>query len=101
MRTLAVAFLLLLAGRAHGHDQWANNAPVPTWVKSACCGPDEAHQLDPSQVHRVKTGWMIDGLANVVPDDRVYPSQDGQAWGFWSPDAADAFVQCLFVPSNF
>ena len=101
MRALALLFLMLIAERAQAHDQWANGRPVPSWVKSACCGPDEVHQLNLSQVHKVKAGWIIEGIANIVPDDRVYPSEDGTVWGFWAPEGEDAFVQCLFVPLGF
>jgi hypothetical protein len=99
--TLLFVSVLCTSDFALGHDKWANGNPVPTWVKSACCGPDEAHHLDLSQVRKVKSGWRVEGITNIVPEDRVYPSQDGQVWGFWSPDNADAFVQCLFVPSSF
>jgi hypothetical protein len=94
---LAFTSLMLFAEQAAGHDQWANGSPVPSWVKAACCGPDEAHRLTISQVRKVK----IEGIANVVPDDRVFPSQDGWVWGFWSPEGKDAFVQCLFIPESF
>ena len=100
-RILAFTLLMLFAERAAGHDQWANGSPVPSWVKAACCGPDEAHRLTLAQFHKVTTGWAIEGIANVVPDDRVFPSQDGWVWGFWSPEGKDAFVQCLFVPESF
>ena len=101
MRALVLLFLMLIAKGAQAHDRWANGRPVPSWVKSACCGPDEVHQLNLSQIHKVKAGWIIEGIANIVPDDRVYPSEDGTVWGFWAPEGEDAFVQCLFVPLGF
>lgn len=92
------AILIVLSLLTPVHDQWANNTPVPKWVKSYCCGPQDVHELDISQVHRVKGGWKIDGVDSLVTDERVFPSQDGEVWGFWTTYGPITTVHCLFIP---
>lgn len=91
------SILLVTMGRAHAHSLWANGAAVPAWVRSSCCGPNDAHLLEESQVHAGADGFHIDGLKTVVPYDKVLPSQDGRIWGFWDPSRGpDAPVYCFF-----
>lgn len=90
--------LVVLSLMSPVHDVWADGSPVPRWVKSACCGPVDVHNIDISDLIRVQGGWMIRGLDSVVPDNRVYPSQDGQVWAFWPPIGKLAPVHCLFIP---
>ena len=99
----AVAALALAAiPPAAAHDQWADGAPVPAWVKSACCGPSDAHMLAENEVSLQDDGWHIRGIDTVVPRDRVLPSQDGQIWGFWNPASGpNAPIYCFFAPMEF
>ena len=38
---------------APAHDYWIDGKKIPEWVKASCCGPADAHHLDPGQVHRI------------------------------------------------
>jgi hypothetical protein len=100
----AVLALGLLAPTASAHDAWADGSQIPVWVKSACCGKDEAHLLRPTQVHKVEGGYRIDGYPLIVPDTSALPSQDGNYWVFYQiygivddkPQVSN--VRCFFVP---
>jgi hypothetical protein len=92
----------LAAAPAAAHDQWADGSPVPAWVKSACCGPSDAHMLAFDDVSLEDDGWHIRGINTIVPRDRVLPSQDGQIWGFWNPALGpDVTIYCFFAPMEF
>jgi hypothetical protein len=82
---------------ACGHDLWSNGREVPPWIKTACCGPSEAHRLAAEQVHALPDGYHVDGLATVIPYSRVQPSPDGEFWGFWNADALNPIVFCFFA----
>ena len=69
----SAAFALGLLLPASAHDVWADGSQIPVWVKSACCGKDEAHLLRPSQVHKVEGGYRIDGYPLIVPDTSALP----------------------------
>ena len=89
--------VILWISPAFAHDYWANGQPVPAWVKSSCCGPEDAHLLREDQVHALSDGIHIDGLTTVVPYARVLPSQDGQIWGFWNENLGkQAPIYCFF-----
>ncbi len=93
------ALILLLATPASAHDFWSNGEPVPPWVKSACCGPEDVHHLKPSAVHLMPDGYHIDGIDVVVPEARALPSPDGGYWAFWNPAYEPTpLIYCLFVP---
>jgi len=94
--TLAAAVMTGM-GTAAGHEIWANGAPVPLWVKKACCGPSEAHRLPADKVHALPDGYHVDGLSTVIPYSMVQPSPDGAFWGFWNPDAINPVVFCFFA----
>ena len=97
----AVALAVAFASPATPHDFWTNGDPVPPWVKSACCGPEDVHHLRPGAVHIAPDGYHIDGLKRVVPLNRVLPSPDGQYWGFWNPLLEpDPTIYCFFAPLN-
>jgi hypothetical protein len=102
-RVLLAGILISIAsGRSQAHDTWANGMKVPAWVKAACCGPEDAHRLDIGDVTEVKDGWKVDGLAGVVPRERVYPSQDGYVWVFYSPNYPNAdHAYCMFIPMAY
>ena len=97
-------FALGLIPSALAHDVWADGSQIPVWVKSACCGKDEAHLLRPSQVHKVEGGYRIDGYPLIVPDTSALPSQDGNYWAFYQiygivndkPQVSN--IRCFFVP---
>lgn len=101
MRLAVLLLLLAYAGKAQSHERWANGSAIPAWVKSSCCGPADANLLDISQIHDVKGGYQIEGLDNIVPEDRTFDSQDGQVWAFYTPGTPKAFVHCLFIPRSF
>jgi len=98
---------MLLAHHARAHDQWADGTAVPAWVKSACCGPNDAHMLDPSQVSQVQCGdnkqcWKVEGFPDLVPDDQALPSQDGHFWAFYHTyESYISSMYCFFVPMSF
>lgn len=100
----AVLALGLLARSASAHHVWADGSQIPVWVKSACCGKDEAHLLRPNQVHKVEGGYRIDGYPLIVPDTSALPSQDGNYWAFYQiygivgdrPQVSN--IRCFFVP---
>lgn len=98
IRTALLTFLFLTCS-AQAHEQWANGAAVPPWVKTACCGPKDVHTLDPSELHELRGGaYKIDGIDNPVPPERVFDSLDGTIWAFYSPAIPSSiYVHCLFV----
>ena len=97
-RLLAV---LLLTTPASAHDAWINGEPIPSWVRSSCCGPSDAHHIPASAVRVMPDGYHIDGINTVVPIDRALPSQDGAIWGFWLPTAEpNPTIYCFFFPTN-
>jgi hypothetical protein len=105
--------LILLGNQARGHDQWANGTTVPSWVKAACCGPDDVHHLRPDQVHGPTLGadgelyYQVDGYDQPVLASTALPSQDGDYWIFYRDGVYDSGVKyqsgvyCFFVPMNF
>ena len=89
---------------AFAHDVWANGDIIPGWVKSSCCGPDDAHHLTPDQVHRVSDEYyMVDGYRYRIPAREALPSQDGDYWIFYRDDGTggQSTVYCFFVPMGF
>ena len=92
---------VLMASPAMGHDNWANGQPIPAWVKSYCCGPEDVHHIPASAIHVMADGYHIDGIQTVVPIEHALPSQDGDYWGFWFPSAEpDPVIFCFFAPVN-
>jgi hypothetical protein len=102
-RVLVLA-LLLAAARlpAHAHDAWENGQPVPAWVKSTCCGPEDVHHLKASQVRALKDGWHVEGYKDVLPYGKELPSEDGDYWIFYRdyPDGTQTPVDCFFAPAQ-
>ena len=89
---------------AAAHDFWASGDIVPGWVKSSCCGPDDAHHLRPDQVHRVSDDYyMVDGYRYRIPAREALPSQDGDYWIFYRDNGVggQSAVYCFFVPMGF
>jgi len=113
VRQILFAMVSMLAfSPAYAHEQWADGSAIPAWIKAACCGPADAHQLRPDQVHRLDNGdWQIDGLARPVANEAAIPSQDGQYWAFYrgpyciSGDMkcsdSQSVIYCFFVPMSF
>jgi len=101
LAVLIAAEAVLLGKPTLAHDHWSNGLPVPPWVKAQCCGPEDAHLIDPKAIHIQADGYHIDGLKTVVPIARALPSPDGKYWGFWSPvGEPDPFIFCFFAPLN-
>jgi hypothetical protein len=100
-RVLLLA-VLLIASRAHAHDQWANGAPVPPWVKASCCGPEDVHHLTAAQVHAMPDGWHVEGFSGVIAYGRELPSQDGDYWIFYRTfsDGTQTPAYCFFAPAQ-
>lgn len=96
--------LVVIVGekKAHAHDVWADGSAIPAWVKASCCGPADAHLLNASQIHMLSDGIHIDGIATVVPYERVLPSQDGQIWAFWPVEAGNLTppIYCFFYSGS-
>ena len=89
-----------LASEAEAHERWADGGPVPAWVKQQCCGPADAHHLQPAQVHVTPAGYRVDGYRDVIPEDRLLPSPDGDWWVFYAtmPNGRQDPVYCFFGP---
>lgn len=85
---------------SRAHDRWANNEPVPPWVKAVCCGPEDVHHLSPDQVTLHSDGWHIEGYPDPVPVEQALPAPDGQFWAFFKEIHPGEFsrVYCLFTP---
>lgn len=107
VRTWLALIGLLWSHPSFAHDQWANGEPVPSWVKTACCGPSDAHHLKPSQVQETQcpsgtgTCYRVEGFRDAVPFSSVQPSQDGEYWAFYRDETADSPqspMYCLFIP---
>jgi hypothetical protein len=101
---LAAAAILLYCVPASAHDVWANGTPVPAWIKRACCGPADAHHLQPDQVHRVADAYyLVDGYFRPIPISDALPSEDGEYWIFYKSNksGSQTGVFCFFVPMNF
>lgn len=96
----ALWFAVAWVGPAHAHDRWANGEPVPAWVRRACCGVDDAHHLQPSQVRNTAAGWQVDGYHAAIPNGSELPSPDGSYWIFYRDfsDGSQSNVYCFFVP---
>jgi hypothetical protein len=112
MRGLIAILGALVALPACAHDQWANGAPIPDWVKASCCGPADAHHLTSDQVHRDGDYYRVDGFLRPIPIAVALPSQDGDYWIFYrDKDGAPGIngagsggqsgVYCFFVPMAF
>ena len=92
--------LATFAGEASAHDFGCDGKPVPTGVKSACCGKADAHLLGqpwlnsqtgevenwpmPEQNGRGDWTLTIDGSRGVWAYSQVQLSTDGCTWAFWS-----------------
>lgn len=109
-----VAYILASPTSSAAHDVWADGSPVPSWVKTVCCGPSEVHELTPEQVHKTDTGWKIDGYdGDIVPYKNTLPSQDGHYWAFYHnaqkycSEGSEACymsspaIHCFFAPMEF
>lgn len=82
------------------HDQWVNGDPVPLWVRSQCCGPEDVHHLTLDQVHLLPDGFHVDGLKDPIPASKLLPSPDNEWWIFYRrfPDGSTSSVYCFFGP---
>ena len=101
MRWLMAACLSVTASLpATGHDKWANGEQVPAWVASACCGQAEAHVLGPQEYWIDSHGFHVVGIDQVVPLDKVLPSQDGKVWAFYNVMSRNAVVHCVFYSGS-
>jgi hypothetical protein len=100
---LALPAVLLSCGPGGAHDLWADGTHVPTWVKRACCGSDDARHLRPEQVHRVSAEYYeVDGYFRPIPAREAQPSEDGDYWIFYknNKSGSQTGVFCFFVPMN-
>jgi hypothetical protein len=86
---------------AAAHEQWWNGIPVPFWVTSGCCGPEDVHHLEPWQVHAMPDGWHVDGYHQVIAYGRELPSEDGEYWIFYRDnDDGMQTLFCFFAPEQ-
>lgn len=102
-RFLFLAAILAVAtpGTARAHDKWADGTDVPSWVKSSCCGKEDAHILGPDDYAIEPDGFHVKGVDMVVPMDLVKPSQDGQVWAFYRADMGrNAAIYCVFYSGS-
>jgi hypothetical protein len=99
----ALAALAVSTGAA-AHDLWANETPVPAWVKGTCCGPADAHHLRADQVRRISDEYYeVDGYFSPVPAREALPSQDGDYWIFYKTNksGSQTGVFYFFAPKDF
>ncbi len=105
MKYTLIAILLCLSWGAEAHDQWADGSAVPGWIKSACCGPMDAHVIDSSDVSGPdKAGnYRVKDIEHIVPGEHVYDSLDGETWVFYDPrlPPQTRAVYCLFLARGF
>ena len=93
------ALLLGFWARAEAHDRWENGDPVPQWVRSACCGPNDVHHIPNEDIRIMADGYHINGLTTVIPFRSVLSSPDNTYWGFWRPIEEPApYIFCFFAP---
>ena len=104
---------------------------IPDWIKSACCGPEDAHRLTMANVQEVdgveaqrlrpistpaagSNYYIIDGYGQPIysQSTSVNPggvsSQDQYVWAFYAEgrtlaggDTSQSAIYCLFLPENF
>ena len=77
---------------------------IPSWISSACCGASDVHKLRADQVYKINDYyWRADGYSQDIPDAKVKPSQDGNAWLFYPTysDGRQGSTYCAFVPMAF
>ena len=77
---------------------------IPSWISSACCGASDIHKLRADQIYRVNDYyWRADGYSQEIPDTKVRPSQDGNAYVFYATysDGSQGTPYCAFVPMSF
>jgi hypothetical protein len=98
---LAVVIAVAFIEDAQAHDEWTNGTPVPAWVKSSCCGPEDVHHLTAKEVRALPDGWHVAGYKEVIAYGRELPSQDGDYWIFYKefPDRTQSPVYCFFAPA--
>ena len=102
--SLALAALFALPMKdALAHDSWSSGQRVPSWVRSACCGPKDAHRLQPEQVGRNAAGdYVVSIYPWPIPARMALPSQDGDYWVFFHEDfGVYGRIRCFFVPATF
>lgn len=101
MKSILLTAALIATTPAIAHDAWSTGEEVPAWVKADCCGKADAHHIKFSSIHVTNGGYKIDGLNIVIPFSRALPSQDGEAWGFWSAySEPTTLVYCFFYPNS-
>jgi hypothetical protein len=103
-RLIALA-MLFAAVQAQAHEQWADGSAIPSWVKSACCGPQDAHVIDSGDVSGPDAHgyYRVKDVGIPVPGDHVFDSQDGSTWVFYAPNLppSQRYVYCLFLSRSF
>ena len=101
IRQLMIIGLFCMALRAQAHEEWANGTPVPTWIKTACCGPADAHLLSEDEYFIDNFGFHVKGIDMVFPLDKVLPSQDGKVWAFFPSGVGEhANIYCVFYTGS-
>lgn len=98
---LLLIAVLALSSPAVAHNEWSNGGKIPDWVKSSCCGPNDAHHLRPEQVYDQGEYYVVDGYQGKIPHQAALPSQDGDYWIFYACPGPNCSVFCFFVPMAF
>lgn len=98
-----IFILLVMASPSQAHNAWADGSKIPDWVKASCCGPADAHRLQPEQITRDGDYYLVEGYRRPIPVSQALPSQDGNYWVFYKDlDNGDqSGIYCLFVPMSF
>ena len=108
MRGWVLLMALAICAPANAHDQWADGSEVPSWVKSACCGPADAHLLKNDDVWVEGGEYHVRGNRYTVPVNKALPSPDGRFWIFYgtywgdygSREKYDGMPICFFAPTG-
>jgi hypothetical protein len=107
----AIAIACFVVYAAYGHDHWISRGvyrdPVHKWH---CCGEDDCKPLREDEVQYRKDGYLIKATGELVPFNRVIPSEpdsDQQArfwvcrWGHSETLDSGSVVEmlrCFFAP---
>ena len=58
---------------------------IPDWIKSSCCGPQDAHKLKPDQVYDLVDYYRVDGYhanGGKIPR-QIAPAKQAKDSNYW------------------
>lgn len=79
---------------ALAHDHWINWGDYKDSLGAPCCGEEDCHVVDSSQVKATSRGYeLINGV--LIQYDEVIQSEDSDYWLCKRPDGT---LRCFFAP---